>query len=65
MLTQFFQNNRSGDSSSSDEDDDKSRDEMRSRIGELLQTLEKVKRNSELRQQHQDEVIRDLKRTNA
>ena len=41
------------------------REGMKHRITELLQALEKVKRNSELRQQQQDEVILDLKRSNA
>eukprot|EP00094_Tigriopus_californicus_P007196 TCALIF_06927-PB protein Name:"Similar to MCC Colorectal mutant cancer protein (Homo sapiens)" AED:0.07 eAED:0.07 QI:99/0.75/0.77/1/0.87/0.88/9/55/734 len=41
------------------------RTDMRCRITELLQSLEKVKRNSELRQHQQDEVIADLKRSNA
>lgn len=41
------------------------RTDMRCRITELLQSLEKVKRNSELRQHQQDEVIADLKRANA
>jgi hypothetical protein len=35
--------------------------ELKSRITELLTTLEKVKRNSELRQQQSDELIKDLK----
>ncbi len=37
---------------------------MKERITELLQALERVKRNGELRQQQQEEVIADLKRTN-
>lgn len=53
------------DCADSEENFRQNRDEMKHRITELLQTLEKVKRNSELRQQHQDEVIADLKRTNA
>ena len=40
-------------------------DEMRTRISELLQTLEKVKRSSEVRHHQQEEVIQDLKRTNT
>ena len=39
-------------------------EEMKSRIAELLTTLEKVKRNSELRQQHAEDVISDLKKNN-
>ena len=39
-------------------------DEMKSRITELLTTLEKVKRTSELRQQQSDEMISDLKKSN-
>ena len=39
-------------------------DEMKERITELLTTLEKVKRNSELRQQQSDELILDLKKNN-
>jgi hypothetical protein len=39
-------------------------DEMKSRITELLTTLEKVKRNSELRQQQSDDLIKDLKKSN-
>ena len=39
-------------------------EEMKSRITELLTTLEKVKRNSELRQQQSEEVIQDLKKSN-
>ena len=39
-------------------------EEMKSRITELLTTLEKVKRNSELRQQQSEELITDLKKSN-
>ena len=39
-------------------------EEMKSRIAELLTTLEKVKRNSELRQQQSEDVISDLKKSN-
>ena len=39
-------------------------EEMKSRITELLTTLEKVKRNSELRQQQSEELIIDLKKSN-
>ena len=39
-------------------------DEMKSRITELLTTLEKVKRNSELRQQQSEDLISDLKKNN-
>lgn len=46
------------------QDSGKQRDEMRERITELLQTLEKVKRSSEVQQQQQEEAIMDLKRTN-
>ena len=38
---------------------------MKHRITELLQSLEKVKRNGELRQQQQDEVINGLKKANV
>ena len=38
---------------------------MKHRITELLQALERVKRNGELRQQQQDEVINGLKRANS
>lgn len=40
------------------------KEEMKSRITELLTTLEKVKRNSELRQQQSDDLIQDLKKSN-
>ena len=40
------------------------KEEMKSRITELLTTLEKVKRNSELRQQQSDDLIQDLKKCN-
>ena len=39
-------------------------DEMKSRITELLTTLEKVKRTSELRQQQSEDMISDLKKSN-
>ena len=39
-------------------------EEMKSRITELLTTLEKVKRNSELRQQQSEELIIDLQKSN-
>ena len=39
-------------------------DELKGRITELLTTMEKVKRNSELRQQQSDELILDLKESN-
>lgn len=35
--------------------------ELKSRIAELLTQLEKVKRNSELRQQKSEELIQELK----
>ena len=38
---------------------------MKHRITELLQALERVKRNGELRQQQQDEVINGLKKANV
>ena len=38
---------------------------MKHRITELLQALERVKRNGELRQQQQDEVINGLKKANS
>ena len=38
---------------------------MKLRITELLQALERVKRNGELRQQQQDEVINGLKKANS
>ena len=40
------------------------KEEMKSRITELLTTLEKVKRNSELRQQQSEDLIQDLKKSN-
>ena len=40
------------------------KEEMKSRITELLTTLEKVKRNSELSQQQSDDLIQDLKKSN-
>ena len=39
-------------------------DELKDRVTELLTTLEKVKRNSELKQQQADELINDLKKSN-
>ena len=39
-------------------------EELKERITELLTTLEKVKRNSELKQQQADELIIDLKKSN-
>ena len=57
----FFQN--SGFSTSGDMGSNRS--EMKQRITELLTTLEKVKRNAELRQQEQEELIGDLKRANS
>lgn len=39
-------------------------EEFKERITELLTTLEKVKRNSELKQQQADELIIDLKKSN-
>jgi len=40
-------------------------DEWKGRITELLTTLEKVKRNSELRQQQSDDLVVDLKKSNG
>ena len=39
-------------------------EELKERITELLTTLEKVKRTSELKQQQADELIIDLKKSN-
>ena len=40
-------------------------DAMQRRITELLQSLERVKRSSELKQRQQEDVIKALKRDNA